>query len=413
MHRPTETSSDPVRVLVVGIRWPSRPFIDDLLIALAGEGLSITVATPPGSSPPPGPISSVRVPGSDSSVLADPVGLASGLLTLARHPVSGSRLMRTLPGQASGARSRLIRLGRCAPALRGTFDVIYMPWVGTLVSHAALVGGGIPIVVSCRGSQVLVARHNPARESYFGGMSTAIRNVDAVHCVSADLGREIESLGVPRDRIEVIHSGVDQTVFRPGDQRLRADRLRLVTVGRLHWKKGQEYALLALRRLIDEGVPARLTVVGDGPDLQRLLYTSRDLGLENRVEFPGELDREELLGVLHGSDVFVLPSLSEGISNAALEAMACGLPVVSTTVGGMPEAIRDGIDGMLVPPRDPSALARSLGTLWNDAGLRTMLGKAARERVVTAFDREAQVTSFAQLLRTVAGKPAADRESSR
>ena len=409
MQNPADRPDRSLRMLVVGIQWPSRPFIDDLLLGLADRGVHVTIAAPAGGETPPSPLRALRVPSSDRHPLADPVALGQGIARSLARPVSSGRLFARTRRFASGTRDRLLAFGRCLPALAKRWDVVYMPWSGSLTTYRALAGGGTPVVASCRGTQIHVARHNPARAARFASMMSGLNDIAAVHCVSADLGTAVETLGVDRRRIRLIRTGVDTSFFHPPDSRDQRERLEIVSVGGLNWKKGHEYALVALRRLLDAGAPARLTLVGDGPDRQRLLYTAGDLGLEDRVAFRGALGRAAVREVLNESDVFLLSSLTEGISNAALEAMACGLPIVSTTAGGMPEAISDGEEGLLTPLRDPRAMAEALRALWLDAERRTVMGRAARRRVEADFDRESQLGAFAALLREVVDRAASRR----
>ena len=114
----------------------------------------------------------------------------------------------------------------------------------------------------------------------------------------------------------------------------------------------------------------RFEIIGDGPDRQRVLYTIHDLGLQECVRLLGKLAPDEVLHRLQQADAFLLSSLSEGISNAALEAMACGVPVVTTDCGGMREAVTDGEEGFVVPVRDAESMANALMKLAGDAGLR-------------------------------------------
>jgi glycosyltransferase involved in cell wall biosynthesis len=124
-----------------------------------------------------------------------------------------------------------------------------------------------------------------------------------------------------------------------------------------------------------------------------------DLGLDDSVKLLGQLDPEHVRDRLHAADAFLLSSLSEGISNAALEAMACGLPIVTTDCGGMREAIDDGVEGFVVPVREPRAMAEALARLALDPDLRRRMGRAARRRVEREFDLEHQIDRWAELCR--------------
>ncbi len=159
-------------------------------------------------------------------------------------------------------------------------------------------------------------------------------------------------------------------------------------VGALRWEKGYEWALEAIRRLVDRGVPARLEIIGGDPpglafsagsERARIEHTVADLGLEDRVTVAGEVPHRDVRDRLAGADVLLHASVAEGIPNVVLEAMACGLPVV-TTQGGVAEAVRDGVEGYLVEPRDPHQLAEALMTLWREPSRQASMGAAGREQ---------------------------------
>ncbi|MGB7492731.1 MAG: glycosyltransferase family 4 protein, partial [Thermoanaerobaculia bacterium] len=209
----------------------------------------------------------------------------------------------------------------------------------------------------------------------------------------------VEGKGIRSRKSWVNPPGIDTEEFAPSDHRDEQEGpVRLISVGNLSWVKGQEFLFGALRMLRASEDRFHLRVIGDGPERQRVLYTIRDLGLGDSVDLLGRLDEAQVKDELRRSDIFVLSSLSEGISNAALEAMSCGLPVVSTNVGGMAEAIRDGVEGRLVPPRDPEAMAEALAQLGRDRQLRLQMGAAARDKVVSQFSLERHIAAWRELL---------------
>jgi colanic acid/amylovoran biosynthesis glycosyltransferase len=169
---------------------------------------------------------------------------------------------------------------------------------------------------------------------------------------------------------------------------------RLLSTGRLHWKKGFDIALLAVRDLLDSGLDVHYEIIGGGAEEERLRYAIRDLRLGDRVELLGARPPEFVRERLEAADAFVLPSVSEGLSNAALEAMAMEVPLISTTAGGMAEAIEDGCEGLLAPPWDANALAARLCQLLTDPALRVRLGAAARRRVEREFALGRQIACF-------------------
>jgi glycosyltransferase involved in cell wall biosynthesis len=179
----------------------------------------------------------------------------------------------------------------------------------------------------------------------------------------------------------VIHSGVDVAAAPPRDRR-NPGPARIVSVGRLTAPKDTLALVHALARLPDGAFEA--VIVGEGPDYPAAEEEIRRLGLERAVELAGR--RDDVPDLLAGADLFVLSSRSEGLPLSILEAMAAGLPVVASSVGGVPEAVVDGETGLLVPPGDPSSLAAALEQLLGDAELRRRLGQAGRSRVQESFD---------------------------
>jgi glycosyltransferase involved in cell wall biosynthesis len=161
-----------------------------------------------------------------------------------------------------------------------------------------------------------------------------------------------------------------------------------------------------VRHLLDTGLDLQFHIVGGGnkKDWQRLLFTIEDLGLTGVVRLHGQLPPSEVRDIVRTSDVFVLPSLSEGISNAALEAMACGLPVVTTDCGGMREAVTDGVEGFVVPMRDPASMAGAIRLLAADVQLRERMGKAARAKVIAGFSVDLQTRRWIEFYHSLVSR---------
>ncbi len=221
--------------------------------------------------------------------------------------------------------------------------------------------------------------------------------------VSQDLRRWlIEDVRLPAHKVTTIQNGVDLTRFGHHgrhEARLRlglpAEALVLGTVGRLDPVKDHATLIQAFAGLAPAHPDAALLIVGDGPcrsDLDRLVT---GIGLENRVRLFGS--RADVPVVLATMDVFVLPSVAEGMSNTILEAMATGLPVVATRVGGNPELIEDGVGGALVPRHDQAALTEALSAYLDDGNLRSVHGKASRQRAVDHFGLERMCAAYVDL----------------
>jgi len=210
--------------------------------------------------------------------------------------------------------------------------------------------------------------------------------VDRYIAVSNDMARALRPLCVRADRrVTVVHNAVRADVFEAApDRRVEvlpeaAGRPVVLTLARLDAQKGLEYLIGAADLLPD----ALFLIAGDGGERRRLEALARDKGLAARVRFLGY--RDDASRLLAACDVFVLPSLFEGLPVSVLEAMAAGKPVVATAIPGTDEAVLHGRTGLLVPPADPLALADAIKAILSDPTLSRRLGEAGRERVQQHF----------------------------
>ncbi|MGF1596210.1 MAG: glycosyltransferase family 4 protein [Acidimicrobiales bacterium] len=230
--------------------------------------------------------------------------------------------------------------------------------------------------------------------------------LDGAHTLGRDLVALAGRRGAPSDLPwTIIPPAVELDRFAPPDRAGRKqddDELRLLSVGRLHWKKGLVDGLVAVAQLRGEGRPIRYRLVGDGPAEEQLRWTIADLGLECSVELLGRCDATEVDRQLAWADAFLHPSHSEGFANSVLEAQAMALPVVCTDAEGLRENVVDGETGIVVPRRQPAALADALRRLDDRPELRLAFGRAGRRRVVDRFGLEAQTDAFVDYFERVA-----------
>lgn len=215
----------------------------------------------------------------------------------------------------------------------------------------------------------------------------------------------VDYVGVKPEKISQIYNGVDTAKFtpRPDRQTDAADKrpLTLGTVGRMDLVKDQPALCRAFIALVEQfpEQDLRLILVGDGEKYAHCQQLLTDAGVLDRVTLPGS--RPDVDHWLRKMDIFVLPSLAEGISNTILEAMASGLPVVATDVGGNAELVADTETGFIVPPSNPAALAAALGHYLNNPGLRLAHGRAALDRVNQLFALERMVESYDSLYQSL------------
>ncbi len=396
-----------LRILIVGVTWPPVTFLGRLVKGLADAGEEVTVACArrPGREwlTHPG-ISWLETPSWDGFVPFRIVSLAYRMLSAFFRASRDLRLFAVHINSLKGWRHRMYSWNLLLPFAGKRWDLIYFPWNSTAIAHIPLFEIGCPIVISCRGSQVNIAPQNPRRSRIRKGLGITFKKAEAVHCVSDAIKNEAIRHGLDSGKARMIRPAVDANFFCPSKQELDPHRFQVITVGSLNWVKGYEYALLAIRRLKDAGVPVSFEIIGKGPELARILYTVEDLGLKNEVLLAGKLRPEQIRERLQYADAYLLSSLSEGISNAALEAMACAKPIVTADCGGMREAVEDRVEGFVVPVRDTGAMARALQTLWQEPKLRRQMGIAARERVIREFNMENQIAQFRELYHSVADK---------
>jgi glycosyltransferase involved in cell wall biosynthesis len=221
--------------------------------------------------------------------------------------------------------------------------------------------------------------------------------------------------------VEVVPNGIP---FRNGDRSslrnelgLSANDLLLVAVGNLYPVKGHAVLLRALGGLLRSGeianVPWRLAIAGRGEEEEGLRALAREEGIADRVTLLGF--RRDVPDILAAADIFVMPSLSEGLPLALVEAMAAGLPVVVSDVGGVPEVAVAGREAILVPPGEPALLAEGLARLLRDPSARVTMGRAARERALRDFSVSTMCEAYERLYRgeAVSRSPAPDAPAHR
>lgn len=265
---------------------------------------------------------------------------------------------------------------------------------GSLVARLA----GVPFVGTVHG------------KNYYGDKKRrrlayrAVSRTGTLVAVSSDLKQFItKTVGVPTERIKVIYNGEDvlPPVGVEEKCRLRAElglneaEPVVGVVGSLYPVKGHKYLLAAIPEILQVHPRTTFLIVGRGDLESALQEEAKRRGLEKRVRFLGF--REDVSALLSIMDIFVLPSLSEGLSIALLGAMAGGKPVIATHVGGNPELVVEGETGFLVPPRDSDALATKLLVLLADKDRRSNLGENGRKRVQQSFSFQAMVTKYQEL----------------
>ncbi|MFL5401795.1 MAG: glycosyltransferase family 4 protein [Gemmatimonadales bacterium] len=246
---------------------------------------------------------------------------------------------------------------------------------------------GVPVLVSLRGSDV------PGYDSHHTGMQLAHRllapltrwiwrRADRVVAVCESLG-QLTQHTCPGLRYAVVPNGVDLKLFYPPQTESRGRRVRCLAVARLIERKGLGDLIRAFA-LLERG-RYELEIVGDGPDGGVLRDLAARLGVDQEIRFLGSLDRASVAERYRQADLFTLPSTAEAFGNVFAEALASGLPIVGSAVGGIPDLVEHGINGLLVPPHDPPSLARAIAYLAEDRELCSAMSRRNREKAETSL----------------------------
>jgi hypothetical protein len=258
-------------------------------------------------------------------------------------------------------------------------------WLGGL-SH-------LPLVTTLHGTDVRLARKVGVARPLFGHV---LKHSAAVTTVSRWLKEETEEL-VSGVNASVVPMPVATELFSPGDTR---DGQSLLFVGRLTPQKGVEHLLHAMSEMKNL---VSLDVVGDGPSRSSLEQLSRELGLEPRIRWHGQLQQSELPRFYQRAAAVVVPSADEGLGLVAVEALLCETPVVAFDSGGLRDVVQHGKTGLLVEPGNPTALASALDGLLALDGRGRDLGRAGRLYALSAFAPESSARRYAEIYRQVLG----------
>jgi glycosyltransferase involved in cell wall biosynthesis len=201
------------------------------------------------------------------------------------------------------------------------------------------------------------------------------------------------------DKFEITPLGVDPEKFPPRPDHEPNAQFEILCVGRLAPAKGQHILIRALALMVKNGADVRLRFVGDGPDRASLEDLAESAGVSARVFFEGSVNQDRIREFYNQADVFVLPSFAEGVPVVLMEAMSMELPCVTTRITGIPELIRDGIDGLLVAPSDHEELAHTIARLMTNPKLRRDIGEAGRKRVISCYNLDTNTSRLAEVFR--------------
>jgi glycosyltransferase involved in cell wall biosynthesis len=243
---------------------------------------------------------------------------------------------------------------------------------------------GVLFMVSCRGTSdnikpYIVKGRKEKMEQLFDC-------IDSVHCVSLEMANRMESdFGLEPLKAFVNRPAIDLQRFTSHNIQRNVEKKIIVSTGRLEYVKGFPFALLAIKELINKNVDVEYRIVGGGKELENLQFSIQRLGLEKVVLLLGTKSSAEVIAEVSKADIYLSSSLSEGISNAVLEAMALGIPIVSTNVGGMKEVVIDNETGKLVDPYSSEAISKAILEIMYDEEKRNVMINNASKLIENNF----------------------------
>jgi colanic acid/amylovoran biosynthesis glycosyltransferase len=342
-----------------------------------------------------------------------PLGAIGDVLAITlRHPIGMARIVGTAVASGGGSTGRTLRrLAHLVQAAR-VARVARSRGLRHLHAHFGLA----PATIAWFASRMMSLDRSPVAFSFtihgfhdFADpaetrLDLKARAAAAVVCVSDFTRAQLYLNADPAvwPRAHVIRCGIDLAAWQFASPVRGTATPTVVAIGRLSAEKGFAILIEAVAQLRDAGVALKLRLVGDGPERAALAATVDRLSLANHVELVGELPPAQVRAELRSADMFCLPSFSEGLPVSIMEAMAAGVPVVTTWIAGIPELAEDGVTALTVPPARADALADALQRLIDDPALGTKLAVAARARVEQQHDQTANGRAMAGLLRKLA-----------
>jgi len=310
-------------------------------------------------------------------------------------------------GRSEGAAARLLRLAAspfalAAAVLRRSAAVVHL---NTSLNPKAWWRDLVYLLVAkACGARVVLQVHGGALDRFVYVLRAALRWPDAVVVLSRQEHDSWRRLA-PGQNITVLPNGIDCTPYLRYKRSVppAGEPLRLVYIGRLAPAKGLIETIEAMALARSNGIAARLVIAGRGPEEQRLRALVREFNLEREVSFAGATLGEDKALLLSQADALCLPSYSEGLPYALLEAMAAGVVPIVTPVGAIPDVVQKGVHGVLVPVRDSDAIAEAMAALSRDRAALARMSAACRKRIAGAYSIDRVASGFANLYSSLCG----------
>lgn len=389
--------SKPLTVAIYSGTIPSTTFIENLIEGLSESGLRIILF---------GRKTGNVKYNSNVEIIATPKsGIGLGFFIIKesfRLFLKSNKLFYNTFGKlretGTNLRSIIKLAGVLLPIINRQPDIFHIQWAKVIHRYPQLFELlKSKIVLSLRGAHI---NYSPV---YDTALANSYRKyfpkINAFHAVSRAIAEESVKYGANPDRIRIIYSSIrDELMVKSLPELKNGDFVRIISIGRFHWKKGYHYALDAMKILKAEGISFEYSIVAQGKIPEEILFLIEEYALTEEVKIIPGLSYKTLVEKLRQQDLLLLPSVEEGIANVVLEAMAVGVPVITTDCGGMNEVITDGVNGYITEVRHPEQIASRVTEYLG-------IGKEEKKKIITnarqtiedKFSRSRQIMEFGKL----------------
>lgn len=388
-----------IKVAIYSGDIPSSTFIERLILGLPTEKYEILLF---GNQ-----LKKVVYPG-NIKLYPVPAGQLQAFLYVVVNTI---RLFVTKPADAAKLISvvsnykgwRFRYLLKLLPIVMHRPDIFHIQWVKSIQDLLILkTVFNIRLCISLRGSHI---NYSPVLDRSLASVyMKSFNKVDAFHAVSKAIKDKSQAYGAPADKISVIHSGLNEKLYSSDinyEKYNNKELLQIIAVGRNHWVKGYCYLIDALAICKSKNIPFHFTLIG-GAVNEDLKFQIHQQNLNDNITIIDSLSNKEVLNKVRDAHVLICSSVDEGISNAVLEAMAIGTVAISTDCGGMPEVIKDNINGFIVPKRDSSKLFEAICAVRNKNFEEVCaMVQNARNTIIQDFNETNMVSDFDELYRSL------------